>query len=121
MIQFFMEGGFAMYPILIIGLVLLGASVRYAIDAEPIRRSFIHAMAWTLVAMILLATLLGLAAVFHFLETLRDPEFTPTLMMGLKEVTRNGILGGALLTLSLIATAVGTYRAGRRELKALRG
>jgi hypothetical protein len=29
--------------------------------------------------------------------------------------------GGLLLTLSLIATAVGTYRAGRRELTALRG
>jgi len=70
--------------------------------------------------MILLATLLGLAAVFHYLETVKEPEFTTTLMMGLKEVTRNGILGGALLTLSLVCDAIGAYRAGRRELKALR-
>jgi hypothetical protein len=120
MLQFFAEGGFAMYPILIIGLVLLGASVRYSIDAEPIRRGFIHAMAWTLVAMILLATWLGLAAVFDAMSRIPEPEFTSTLMIGFKEVTRNGVLGGALLTLSLICTAIGTYRAGRRELKALR-
>jgi hypothetical protein len=120
MVQFFMEGGFAMYPILIIGLVLLGASIRYAIDAEPIRRSFIVAMAWTLVAMTLFATWIGLAAVFQYMETVEAAEFASTLMTGFKEVARNGLLGGLLLTLSLIATAVGTYRAGRRELKALR-
>jgi hypothetical protein len=121
MVQFFLEGGFAMYPVLIIGLVLLGASIRFAIDAEPIRRGFIYMMAWTLAAMTLFATWLGLAAVFQYLETVPEPEFTSTLMTGLKEITRNGILGGALLAVSLIVTAVGTYRAGRRELKALRG
>jgi len=120
MAQFFLEGGFAMYPVLVIGLVLLGASIRYAIDAEPVRRGFIHVMAWTLVAMTLFATWLGLAAVFHYMETVKEAEFASILMTGLKEVTRNGILGGALLSLSLILTAVGTYRAGRRELKALR-
>jgi hypothetical protein len=120
MIQFFREGGVAMYPIAVIGLVLLGASVRYAIDAEPIRRGFIIAMAWTLVAMTLFATWIGLAAVFQYMETVKEVEFASTLMTGFKEVARNGLLGGLLLTLSLIATAVGTYRAGRRELRALR-
>ena len=121
MVRFFLEGGVAMYPVLIIGLVLLGASIRYAIDAEPIRRGFIGAMAVALVAMTLFATWLGLAAVFQYMETVKEAEFASTLMTGFKEVARNGILGGMLLTLSLIATAVGTYRAGRRELKALRG
>jgi len=121
MAQFFLEGGVAMYPILIIGLVLLVASIRYAIDAEPIRRGFINAMALALVAMTLFATWIGLAAVFHYLETVKEAEFAATLMTGLKEVARNGILGGLLLTLSLIVVAVGTYRAGRRELKALKG
>ena len=121
MAQFFLEGGAAMYPILIIGLVLLGASTRYAIDGEPIRRGFIHALAWTLVAMILFATWLGLASVFHYMETVAAARFAPTLMIGFKEVCRNGILGGGLLTLSLVLTAIGTYRAGRRELKALKG
>ena len=120
MVQFFLEGGFAMYPVLIIGLTLLGASIRYAIDAEPIRRSFICTMAWTLVAMTLFATWLGLAAVFHYMETVKEAEFASTLMTGFKEVTHNGILGGMLLTVSLILAAIGTYRAGRRELKALR-
>jgi hypothetical protein len=120
MLQFFMEGGIAMYPVLIIGLVLLVASVRYAIDAEPIRRGFITTMAWTLVAMTLFATLIGLAAVFEYMETVKEAEFASTLMTGFKEVARNGILGGMLLTVSLICSAIGTYRAGRRELKALR-
>jgi hypothetical protein len=120
MIQFFLEGGFAMYPVLIIGLVLLGTSIRYAIDAEPIRRGFIAAMALALIATTIFATSLGLAAVFQYLETVAEAEFAATLVTGLKEVSRNGILGGGLLALSLILTAVGAYRAGRRELKAMR-
>jgi hypothetical protein len=120
MIRFFHEGGFAMYPVLVVGLLLFGASIRYAIDAEPIRRSFINAMALALVAITLFATWIGLAAVFRYMETVKEPEFASTLMTGLKEVSHNGLLGGMLLTVSLILTAVGTYRAGRRELKALR-
>ena len=120
MVQFFLEGGFGMYPVLVIGLVLLGASIRYAIDGEPVRRSFIRAMAVALVAATLFATWIGLAAVFQYMETVKEADSAATLMTGFKEVARNGILGGMLLTLSLILTAIGTYRNGRRELKALR-
>ena len=77
-------------------------------------------MALVLVAATLFATWLGLAAVFHYMETVKEPEFASTLMAGLKEVSHNGLLGGMFLTVSLILTAIGTYRAGRRELKALR-
>ncbi len=119
MIRFFIEGGFCMYPILIIGLLLLAASIRYAIDTEPIRRGFIVWMALALAATTAFATWIGLAAVFRYLENVPEKELTATLIIGLKEVTRNGILGGGLLTLSLILTAIGVYRAGRRELKAM--
>lgn len=120
MVGFFIEGGWGMVPVLVMGLLLLGAAVRYALDGEPIRLRFITALALTLAVTILHATWTCLAAVFGFLRTAAPAEFSPTLMTGLMESTRPATLGGALLVLALTAVAIGAYRAGRRELEALR-
>jgi hypothetical protein len=124
MLQFLEEGGFASYPILALGIILVAASVRYAIDAEPIRLRFVTALGLALVAMSILATVMGFAAVLGWAETgiekLPAPEFKQTFVVGMKECTRCALLGGSLLTLALIAVAVGAYRSGRKELKALR-
>ena len=124
MMMFFEEGGFAMYPILVMGIILVAASVRYALDGEPIRLRFITSLGLALVVMSILATIMGVAAVLGWAETgiekLPGPEFKQTFVVGLKECTRCGLLGGSLLVLALIAVAVGAYRSGRRELKALR-
>jgi hypothetical protein len=120
MARFFIEGGWGMYPVLVMGLVLVGAAVRYALDGEPIRLRFITALAVTLLCTMLHATWTCVAAVFGFLQTVAPPERVPTLMTGLMESTRPAALGGALLVLALTAVSIGAYRAGRRELDALR-
>jgi len=120
MVQFFIEGGWGMYPVLVMGVVLVGASIRYAIDAEPVRLRFIAAVSLALVVAMVHATWTCFAAVFHYLEQSKDEQLARALMTGLMESTRPATLGGALLTVALILVAVGAYRAGRRELLALR-
>jgi hypothetical protein len=118
---FFIEGGWGMFPILVMGLLLVWAAVRYAIDSEPVRLRFITALGIALGVTTLHATWTCFAAVFHFLQSVPDPQFRSTLMTGLVESTRPATLGGALLSLALILVAVGAYRSGRRELAALGG
>jgi hypothetical protein len=119
MLEFFIEGGWGMWPVSVFGLVMLGSAARYAWDIEPTRLRFVIAMGVLLVCTMVHATLTDLAAVFSCVsDPVRAPadEVGRILFIGLKESTRPGVLGGAFLTLSLVMVAVGVYRDGRREL-----
>jgi hypothetical protein len=120
MVRFFVEGGWGMYPVLVMGLMLVWAAARYAIDTEPVRLRFIGALALALVVTMGHATWTCMAAVFHYLEQSSDEPLVRSLMTGLMESTRPATLGGALLAIGLILVAVGTYRSSQRELRALR-
>lgn len=118
MVDFFIEGGWAMWTILLFGGVLLGASTAFAIKPERRRLGFVAAMGLTTVLSALHATWIDMGAVFHALEDPKrvpDAELTRTLMSGLKECTRPGALGGALLTFAALLVAIGILRANRSE------
>jgi hypothetical protein len=123
MYEFFQEGGWSMYPILIVGIILLVSSTRYAIDREPVRIRFITALSLALVALLCQGMLLDAATV---LWAVAGDKFPPemrsqVLMQGMKESTRPGIMGLALLSVSLVLVSIGSYRVGSRELQAARG
>ncbi len=121
MVRFFVEGGWGMYPVLVMGLMAAWASARYAIDTEPARLRFIGALALALTVTTVHATWTCFAAVFQYLQKAPTEPFAKTLMTGLMESTRPATLGGALLAIALILVAVGAYRSSQRELQALRG
>jgi len=120
MVRFFIEGGWGMYPVLVMGLIAVWASARYAIDTEPVRLRFIAAISLALVVTMAHATWTCFAAVFHYLQQSHEP-LARTLMTGLMESTRPATLGGALLVIALVLVAVGAYRSTQRELRAMRG
>jgi hypothetical protein len=122
--DFFMEGGWAMYPVLILGLVLLGSTARYAFDLETVRLRFIAALSLALVAFIASGLVINTAMVFWYLqspERVPDAQYLRILAEGLKEASRPANLGLPMLGLALILVSVGFYRSGRRELAAARG
>lgn len=122
MLDFFREGGWGMYPVLIFGLLLLGTSARYAWDGEPARLRFAIALCALLVVASLHAMLLDVAQVLWYVqspERVADDDLVRVVFTGLMESTRPGALGGALLTLALVLVAIGVYRSGRRELRAV--
>lgn len=122
MIDFFREGGWGMYPVLVFGLVLLGSAGRYAWDLEPARLRFSVVMSLLVITASFHAMLTDVAQVFWYVQS---PERAPddvlarTVLQGLMESTRPGGLAGALVTLALVLIAIGVYRGGRRELRAV--
>jgi hypothetical protein len=121
MMQFFHEGGWGMFPVLVLGLVVLFASTRYLLDGEPVRLRFILALALAQLALVAQATVADVAAVMSALQHAKPDIRSLLLVAGLKECTRPALLGFGLLSLSLILVAIGVYRVSQRELKAARG
>ena len=119
--HFFVEGGWGMFPVLIVGLVVLYASIRYLVDGEPVRLRFILALSLAQLALVIQASVADVAAVMNALNHAPPEVFSRLLVAGLKESTRPALLGFGLLSLSLILVAVGVYRVGQRELRAAAG
>lgn len=120
MLQFFAEGGWGMWPVLVFGLVMLGTSARYAWDLEPARLRFVVALAAVELVSATHAMLADVAQVFWYVsdpDRVADGELARITFVGLMESTRPGLLGGGLLTLALVLVAIGVYRGGRRELR----
>ncbi len=116
----FREGGWGMWPVLIFGMVTLGAAARYARRPGIAQLRFIAAMWLTTLVTALHATWTCFAAVMRYLEDparVPDAEVTRTLFVGLKESTRPGTLAGLLLSLSCMLVAIGLHRAQREEEK----
>jgi len=122
--QFFVEGGWGMYPVLVLSLILVASAGRYALDGEPVRLHFITAVSLTLLAFIAAGVTAGAAKVFWYLESperVPDAELPRIFAEGMKECSRPAVLGLPLLGLALILVCIGVYRMGRRELAAARG
>jgi hypothetical protein len=117
-IESFKEGGWGMWPILILCLVTVGAAVRFAYKPERRHLGFLGAIGFASVICILHATWTCFGSVFHTISDearVPDAQMTRTLYVGLMESTRPGSLGGALLTLAAILFSVGMLRMDRAE------
>jgi len=124
MAEFFVEGGWGMYPVLVIGLILLASAGRYAFDGEPVRLRFITALSLTQLAFIAATVVGGASKVFWYLESperVSDAQLPRIFAEGMKECSRSAVLGFPLLGLALILVTIGVYRVGSRELAASRG
>jgi hypothetical protein len=118
MLEFFKEGGWGMWPILILGLVTVGAAARFAIKPERRQIGFIGAIGLATLISVFHATWTDVATVLGFLadeQAVPDAQLPRILAEGLKESTRPGAMGGSFLTLAAILLAVGVLRLGRAE------
>lgn len=118
MVEMFMEGGWGMWSILIYGLVLVGAAIRFV--ARPARRQipFLAAMGLTTLVATVHATWTCFGAVFNVMtdeKRVPDAQMTRVFMEGMKESTRPGSFGGAILTLACVLFAVGVLRMGKTD------
>ncbi len=118
----FVLGGLGMYPILATGLIIIVASIRYALDGEPIRLRFIVSTAIAMVAMMMFWTLCDVVVMFrgmHGMQMTGDQAHT-AMAEGLSAIINQWGLGLLAITLAAFAVAIGAYRAGARQLRALR-
>jgi hypothetical protein len=116
--EFMREGGWGMWPVMLLGLVTLASAVRYMVRPERYCLPFIAALWVTLAAAVIHATVTDVAAVFHYLEDpIRAPDgqVARLLVAGLKESSRPAALGGIFMTLVPLFVAGGFYRAAYRR------
>jgi hypothetical protein len=118
----FLLGGLGMYPILATGLIIIVASIRYAIDGEPIRLRFIVSTAIAMVAMMLFWTLCDVVVMLRGMHAgqVTDDQAHTALAEGISAIINQWGLGLLAITLAAFAVAIGAYRAGVRQLRALR-
>ena len=107
--QFIRAGGFSMFILLAIGLVMLPTAVRFAINATPHRLSILRALSWALLAASVTGFVSGLAATCRYVADHPD-ELNPALFIGFAESTANLVLGGGIAALTWILVAVGVRR-----------
>lgn len=112
MMEGFREGGWGMYPILVFGLVSLGAALRYAIRADERLRGFTETMAKAVLFFSLSGFIIGLIATGNYVESnhLTGGEAALTVLQGVKESLNNLAFGTGLLGLVHMAMAVGRRR-----------
>src|SRR5260370_40689049 len=118
------EGAWGMCPVILLGILLIVTSGRYAFDGEPVRLRFAMALSVTLLVFSVGGSLAGVAKTLWFLEdATRAPaaQFPHLLAEGLKASTRPCGTGLALLGFGLVLVTIGVYRVGLRELRAARG
>lgn len=118
----FILGGLGMYPILATSIIIIVASIRYAIDGEPIRLRFIIS---TVIAMLVMMLFWTVCDVVIMLSGMHASHMTGeraqvALAEGISAVLNQWGLGLLAMTLAAIAVAIGAYRAGARQLRALR-
>lgn len=116
--EFFKEGGWGMWPILILGLVTVGAAARFAFKPERRQIGFLGAMGLATLISIFHATWTDFGAVFGAMNDEKiasDPAVARIFAEGLKECTRPGAMGGSFLTLAAILLAVGMLRMSRTD------
>lgn len=124
MLDFFREGGWGMWPILVFGMVTVGAALRFARKPETGQIRFIAAMGLTTLVTTFHATWTDIAAVLGYLgqqEEMAEAQFRQILIVGLKESTRPGTLGGLLLMLACLLVAVGILRLGSKDKAGAKG
>jgi len=112
-LTFMQEGGWGMWPVLVLGFMGLASSLRYALRLDGPCLPFAAALWVALLVVVIHAVVTDLAAVFKFLEDptrAPDAQFARLLVTGLKESTRPAALGGIFLALVPLLIAVGIYR-----------
>ncbi len=113
LVEFMREGGWGMWPTLILGVAALGTSVGYA--AKPVRRWLSRAAALAIACLVAMSIALmsNVDAVLRFVAdpaNVPDAQVHETLRAGLLEASRPGMLGAVLLLPIGFALVVGLLR-----------
>ncbi len=116
MLEFFRDGGWSMFVILLFGGVVLATAGYYAVRPDARHEGFIKWMSFALICSVLVGLASDFGAVFKYTHTIEnDAERTRTILEGFAECMSPPIMGFGFLTLAAMLAAV-----GRRRLDAKR-
>jgi len=110
MMSFFEAGGFAMYPTVVFGVLLVISCGLYALRADPKDARVAMVLAGITLSSGLLGWARGMCATFRFVSHLPPAEQFTTLLVGSGESLHNMVLALAILVLAGVVAAAGVLR-----------
>ena len=112
MLDFFLAGGFNMFPLTIFGVAMLVTGIKFAKNADAQRLSLIRALTTTIVFCMIIGVAAGLASTAKFVVNEPEGQKEPLsfLLQGFAETMTNVMLGGSFVVLTWILVAVGVRR-----------
>lgn len=108
--EHFLEGGWGMWPVLVLGLAAMGLGLRYAFTGDGRLRGSLEALARSILFFALAGFVTGLVATGSFVEAHTELAAATVLIAGVKESTNNLALGFVMLALVHLQLAVGRRR-----------
>ena len=118
MIEIFRDGGWGMWAILFVGLVLIVSSGHFAYRPAPRRLGVLAMLALSVVFSAICTTLMDVGKVFSVLATderIPEKDFVKVLLEGMKECTAPGVFGAVVLTIASLLVVAGLLRRARAE------
>ncbi len=116
MIEIFRDGGWGMWAILFVGILLMVEAARFAHKPAPKRLGFLLMLALSTVSASVATTLMDVAKVFSVLADkakIPDDQLVRILFAGMKECMSPGMFGAVILTITALLVAVGMLRRAR--------
>jgi hypothetical protein len=117
MVEFFKEGGWAMFFVAAFGVLSFVAAVLFAFRPDPRRVEVVRSLSRATLFSVLAGIVADIAAVGHHVprhpEWANSPKIHLILLQGLAESMAPGVLGFMLLSLVWLVMAVGHRRLGR--------
>ena len=110
MLDFFRAGGWNMFALTGLGVVMLWTGVKFARNADPQRLSLIRALTWVLVFSSLTGFVVNLGATAKHVAGMETDDPLSPLLVGFAESTANIALGGGIGVLTWLLVAVGVRR-----------
>lgn len=114
MSEHFLQGGYGMWPVLVLGLAALGLGLRYAFTGDGRLRGTVETLAKSVLFFALSGFFTGVVAVGDYLDAHPEVPLAATAVTGVKEATNNLALGFTLLALVHLQLAVGRRREDHR-------
>jgi hypothetical protein len=110
MLTFMRAGGFNMWALAVLGIMLVWTAIRFARNADAQRLSVIRALTWVLVFSTVTGFIVGLGATAKTAMAAPPEEQSTYVLAGFAESTANIALGGGIGVITWILVAVGLRR-----------
>jgi len=108
--EFYVAGGWGMYPVTIFGFLLVAASVLYVLRPHAKHRKLVGTMGVVTFASGLLGTATGICASARYLEKVEPVRQVQIFALGIEESLHVVVLALILVVIAGLLTAVGSIR-----------
>jgi hypothetical protein len=109
--DFYVAGGFGMYPTTVFGFILIAVTVLYVLRPEPHRARLALIMSLVTFASGLLGTTVGMCNSAYYIPDVAQPKQLEVLALGVQESLHVTVLALILVTLAGVIAAIGAARA----------